>query len=97
MYVSPKLSSIKDCPCGSQKPFAECCARFLIQQQQAKTPEQLMRSRFCAYYLGGFGDYLLATWFPPTAKGLTALELSKKDHDWQSLELLHKSQKGHSN
>lgn len=54
-----------------------------------------MRSRFCAYYLGGFGDYLLATWFPATAKGLTALELSKKDHDWQSLELLHKSQKGH--
>ena len=94
MKASPKLSSITDCPCGSGKSFAKCCARFLIQQQAAKTPEQLMRSRYCAYYLGGFGDYLLQTWHPATTKDLNAIELSQKHLDWTRLEVLNKSQKG---
>lgn len=94
MQASPKLSSISHCPCSSGKPFAKCCARFLIQLQVEKTPEQLMRSRFSAYYLGGFGDYLLDTWFPATAKGLTAIELCKKEHDWQRLQIVDKNQTG---
>ena len=94
MKPSPKLSSIKQCPCSSGKTFAVCCARVLIQQQVAKTPEQLMRSRFCAYFLGGFGDYLYDTWFPATAKNISAIELSKKEQDWQRLEVISKSQTG---
>ena len=94
MKPSPKLSSIKQCPCSSGKPFATCCARILIQQQAAKTPEQLMRSRFSAYFLGGFGDYLFDTWFPATAKNVSPIELSKKEHDWQRLDIISKSQKG---
>ncbi|HSG62441.1 MAG TPA: SEC-C metal-binding domain-containing protein, partial [Pseudomonadales bacterium] len=47
------------CPCGSNKPFAKCCDRFLSGAQHAKTPEQLMRSRFSAFFLGGYGQYLL--------------------------------------
>ena len=91
---TPKLSAITDCPCDSGKPFAKCCARFLIQQQAAKTPEQLMRSRYSAYYLGGFGDYLLQTWHPATAQGLDAIELSKKTANWQGLQVIAKSQQG---
>lgn len=53
-----------------------------------------MRSRFSAYALGGYGEYLLSTWFPASAKGLTVLELSKKTVDWQRLEVLSSSQKG---
>jgi len=89
-----KLSSIKECPCCSGKTFSQCCAKRLLQQEKAKTPEQLMRSRFSAYYLGGFGDYLLATWFPATAQGLSAIELSQKSCDWQRLDVLNKSQSG---
>ena len=53
-----------------------------------------MRSRYSAYALGGYGDYLLDTWFPATAKGLTAEALSLRTCDWIGLEVLNKSQKG---
>jgi SEC-C motif-containing protein len=53
-----------------------------------------MRSRYCAYALGGFGDYLLQTWFPATAHGLTAADLSQRHFDWLRLEVMAKSQSG---
>lgn len=83
-----------DCPCGSTKPFAKCCGRFLGGGEHAKTPEQLMRSRYTAYALGGYGDYLLQTWFPATARELTAAALSEKTLDWYRLEVLDKAQSG---
>jgi SEC-C motif-containing protein len=66
----------------------------LSGEAQAKTPEQLMRSRYSAYALGGYGEYLLATWFPATAAGLTAAALDEKTSDWDKLEVLDKSQQG---
>jgi SEC-C motif-containing protein len=84
----------KLCLCGSNKPFAACCARFLGGAEQARTPEQLMRSRYCAYALGGHGDYLLRTWFPPTARGLTAPELSQRSGEWLQLDVLARQQRG---
>ncbi len=53
-----------------------------------------MRSRFSAYALGGYGEYLISTWFPVSAKGLTVSELSKKTVDWQRLEVILSSQQG---
>ena len=53
-----------------------------------------MRSRYCAYALGGHGEYLLKTWFPATARGLTAEALSRRSCDWTRLEILAKSQQG---
>lgn len=85
---------MKSCICGKPKPFTKCCDRFLSGKQNAKTPEQLMRSRFSAYALGGYGEYLLSTWFPASANGLSASELSKKTVDWQSLEVISSSQTG---
>jgi SEC-C motif-containing protein len=82
------------CICGSNKNFEKCCAPFLTGSRWAKTPEQLMRSRYSAYALGGYGDYLLQSWFPATAKGLTAESLSQRSCDWIELQILHKSQKG---
>ena len=83
-----------NCPCGSNKDFDACCGRFLCAGQQAATPEQLMRSRYCAYALGGHGDYLLRTWFPATARGLTAEALSQRDCEWIGLTVLAKQQRG---
>lgn len=53
-----------------------------------------MRSRYSAYALGDHGDYLLRTWFPATARGLTAEALSRRSCDWTRLEVLAKSQDG---
>ena len=82
------------CVCGKDKSFAKCCGRFLSGKEYAKTPEKLMRSRFSAYALGGHGEYLLSTWFPATAGGLTELALSQKTVNWQTLQVIAYSQKG---
>jgi SEC-C motif-containing protein len=84
------------CVCGSAKTFASCCGRLLNAGEQAKTPEQLMRSRYSAYALGDYGEYLLRTWFPATAGDLTAAALSLRSCDWVKLEVLSKSQSGDS-
>lgn len=51
------------CPCGSNKPYAACCARYLDGAAQAPTAEALMRSRYTAYTQLN-ENYLLATWHP---------------------------------
>ncbi len=86
--------TLKSCVCGKPQGFAQCCGRFLCGQCHARTPEQLMRSRFTAYALGGYGEYLLATWLPSAALGLSAEELSKKTLDWQRLDVIFSSQCG---
>ena len=82
------------CACNSQKLFDACCGRFLNGSEKAKTPEQLMRSRYSAYALGNHGEYLLRTWFPATARGLTAETLSQRSCDWLELEVIAKEQNG---
>ena len=84
------------CICGKTKPYTKCCGQFISGKAHAKTAEQLMRSRYCAYALGDHGKYLMATWLPATAIGLNAQELSKKTLDWQRLEVIKSSQKGDS-
>ncbi len=37
------------CPCGSGKPYSECCEPIIKGQTLAPTPEALMRSRYTAY------------------------------------------------
>jgi SEC-C motif-containing protein len=84
------------CPCDSSKPFKICCEPLLLRLKRAKTPVQLMRSRYSAYALGGYGDYLLETWLPATAVGLSAIDLSIRSTAWISLNVLAKSQQGES-
>ena len=85
--------SLSQCTCCSSKPADKCCLPFLLQQKYPPTPEKLMRSRFSAYTLGGYGDYLLSTWLPVMAQNVNAIDLSRRDIDWQSLEILAHSQK----
>ena len=85
---------LENCVCCSGKPVSDCCGLLLSQEKIAKTPVQLMRSRYSAYALGGYGDYLLATWLPSMSKGLSSTELSVRSVDWVSLEIVDKSQQG---
>jgi SEC-C motif-containing protein len=61
------------CPCNSDKLFKSCCERLLLRKMPAKTPAQLMRSRYSAYALGGHGEYLLETSLPSAATGLDSV------------------------
>ena len=82
------------CPCGSGNALSACCGVFLSGRKHAPTPEKLMRSRFSAYYLGGHGQYLLQTWWPPMAEKLSQEQLDRRDQAWSHLEILAKSQHG---
>lgn len=83
----------ESCFCGNQLSFSQCCKPYLEAKVSPDTPEKLMRSRYSAYALGGYGEYLLKTWFPPMAKNLTVSELSEKTQQWINLDVLGSGQK----
>ncbi len=41
------------CPCGLPDPYADCCGPLHDGRAQAVTAEQLMRSRYSAFVVGG--------------------------------------------
>jgi len=51
------MTEIKKCYCGSNKEFNSCCGSIHKNISNAKTAEQLMRSRYSAFCLAD-GDYL---------------------------------------
>ncbi len=55
------------CPCGTGRPYAECCGRYHAGPLRLQAPdaEALMRSRYSAYVLD-LDDYLRETWHPRT-------------------------------
>ncbi len=53
------------CPCGSGKPFAECCGPYLEGLAKPATAEALMRSRYTAFTRQDEA-YLLQSWHPST-------------------------------
>ncbi|MEM9537517.1 MAG: YchJ family protein [Cyanobacteria bacterium P01_E01_bin.45] len=53
----------KTCPCGTQKPYRECCGPFHRGDRVAPTAEALMRSRYSAFATGNV-EYLMATHHP---------------------------------
>ncbi|GGO82742.1 UPF0225 protein [Marinobacterium nitratireducens] len=48
------------CPCGSGKPYRDCCEPAISGRTPAATAEVLMRSRYTAFALGQV-DYLIET------------------------------------
>ncbi len=46
------------CICGNKNDFSQCCEPIILQKKQAKTAEELMRSRYCAYVQAN-GAYLV--------------------------------------
>lgn len=53
------------CPCGSDNSYRACCGPLHEGQSQARTAEELMRSRYSAFAYGD-ADYLFRTWHPRT-------------------------------
>lgn len=48
------------CPCGRVLEYSQCCEPLHQRNKTADTAEDLMRSRFSAFYLGNV-DYLIET------------------------------------
>jgi SEC-C motif-containing protein len=72
------------CPCGSDKPYSDCCEPFHLGQS-APTAETLMRSRYTAFTLG-LEPYLLQTWHKNTRP--PALNLADDEStQWLALQI----------
>jgi SEC-C motif-containing protein len=79
------MAKLIECPCGSGKPYAACCGRFIEGNEPAPTAEALMRSRYTAYTLCN-EDYLLATWHASTRPQVLGLQ-EEAPTKWLGLEV----------
>lgn len=59
----PREREASLCPCKSRNSYAECCMPYHYGRAQPETAEQLMRSRYSAYFFK-LTDYLVATTHP---------------------------------
>lgn len=85
MKRSPAVTEL--CPCGSARPYSECCAPYLAGSAIPADAESLMRSRYSAYVKEN-AAYLMATWHPKTRPteidfepGVKWLGLAVKHHE----------------
>lgn len=60
-----KIDNTQACPCCSGKKFNECCGLYLVDKKVVLTAEQLMRSRYTAFYFKD-AQYLYDTTHPST-------------------------------
>ena len=77
------------CPCGSDRPFLECCGPLLAGEEQAATAEQLMRSRYTAYVKSD-EHYLNKTWHPSTRPESLGLDHHPQPQ-WKGLTIVNTS------
>ncbi len=76
------------CPCGAPD-YLQCCGRFIENNQNPSTPEELMRSRYSAFARGAI-NYLRATMTGPAAKGFNMVDtlMWLQDVQWLALKVL---------
>ena len=82
------MSATSSCPCGSAKPFENCCLPYLRGDKPAPDAKTLMRSRYAAYTTQDT-HYLLRSWHPDTRPDSIAVD---PDIQWQRLKIISTSQ-----
>ncbi|NVK43338.1 MAG: SEC-C domain-containing protein [Oceanospirillaceae bacterium] len=77
------------CPCGSGKPYQDCCQPAISGQTPAATAEALMRSRYTAFALGQV-DYLIETLAPKQRRPDDAAILAEQSASttWTGLQII---------
>ena len=87
MEASAKMAD-DPCPCGTQKPYSQCCEPALKGKAAPKTPADLMRSRYTAFVKHEI-DYILDSVSPARKKEFDrkSIEEWSRDTDWAGLEI----------
>lgn len=60
---TPRIRDVSLCPCKSRLAYGLCCGPYHAGKAKPETAEQLMRSRYSAYFFGRI-DYLVDTTHP---------------------------------
>jgi len=81
----------KLCPCGSTRPYLECCELIISAKKEATTCEELMRSRYTAFTTANV-DYLMRSHHSETRSLKEAGSLKKWAAlvQWMGLAILNK-------
>lgn len=99
MNETPEHPSASDehsgCPCKSRGTYAACCQSFHLGTAKPETAEQLMRSRYSAFFFR-LVDYLVETTHPDTRpRNLKShLEATIREANWTHLTILGSSNGG---
>ena len=80
----PRMLTPIPCPCGTGTAYDACCGRLHRGAAQARTAEELMRSRYSAYAVGDL-DHVFRTWHPRTRPEDLALAPAPT---WTGLEIV---------
>ncbi|MDD2906552.1 MAG: YchJ family protein [Sulfurimonas sp.] len=77
------------CFCGNEQEFELCCGTIIAGKREAKTPEELMRSRYSAYVKGD-ARYLLQSTVKENryAEDIELIEEFSNAVEWLGLEVL---------
>ena len=80
---------MKDCPCGSDFPFTDCCGPLIRGTGFPDTAEDLMRSRYTAFAQKNW-EYLVITSHPEEKKEMAKLgpDLVEDGVVWKKLEIV---------
>lgn len=83
------------CPCKSRETYAACCQPYHLGAAKPETAEQLMRSRYSAFFFR-LVDYLVTTQHPDTRPGDLKSQLEQHIHEanWRFLTILGSSKGG---
>ena len=77
------------CPCGSGKPYVDCCRPVIAGETAAATAEQLMRARYSAY-ANKETDFLFTSLHPDHREGYDAKQTRNWSEKsvWEGLEIV---------
>lgn len=91
----PREREVSLCPCKSKDCYAACCMQFHYGKAKPETAEQLMRSRYSAYFFR-LVDYLVETTHPDTRTPELKAEIEETIHhaNWSFLQIVNTSQGG---
>jgi SEC-C motif domain protein len=80
---------MKNCPCGTDKPYEACCQEIINGNRPAETAEALMRSRYSAFEKAESG-YIMETVHPDKRDQHDEKSILKwaLDARWYGLEII---------
>jgi len=78
-----------NCPCGSGKLITNCCEPIIYGKREAKTAQELMRSRYVAFTIANV-EYLMFSHYSKTrpVKDRNNIEKWAKSVQWMGLTIL---------
>ena len=80
----------KLCPCGSTRPYSDCCESIINEKKDAITCEELMRSRYVAFTIANV-DYLMRSHHAKTRpiKEIRSIRKWAESVEWMGLVILN--------